>query len=314
VTLQAGRESVAQASEIPGDENERVRRRVAELVAIGFCGGPFVAGQGNVTAFPTPPNRDEVGDLIDAVAAGLERCGSVVAIIPAWDSEPALQRLETVKSAMDATSLAVHATELPPLAGAVLTSLAGAVAGHAESAGMLFAGLPALERELIIYTWMGSVAGLSKPAPSLMQHVASLWPPTAFGVSLQPDPMIKRLTPNDRAMPFPTSYRPMSLAVSAHGSGDAEWVKEVVVPGLGTPPVKEVAPAPGSARWWGTAKLVEAVAYPIDVPVVARRMVQGLSRSLCKWCGELIGSDRCPFCALDRSFGRTDGTNDGGAS
>jgi hypothetical protein len=307
VTLQAGRESVAQAGEIPGEETERVRRRVAELVAVGFRGGSFVAGQGNVTAFPSQPGRDDVGDLVDAVASGLDGCGNVVAIIPAWDSEPALQRLETVKSAIDATSLAVYATEMPPLAGAVLTSLAGAVAGHAESAGMLCAGLPALERELIIYTWMGSVAGLAKPSPSLAQHAVSLWPPTAFGVSLQPEPLIKRLTRKDRSMPFPTSYRPMSLAVSVHGSGDAEWVKEVVAPGLGLPPVKEVEPAPGSSRWWGTSRLVEAVAYPIDVPVVARRMVQGLSRSLCKWCGELIGSDRCPFCALERSSGRNDG-------
>jgi hypothetical protein len=307
VTLQAGRESVAQAGAIPAGDTERGRRRVAELVAIGFCSGSFVAGQGNVTAFPSQPSRDDFGALIDAVESGLDGCGNVIAIIPAWDSEPALRRLETVKAAIDANSLAVYATELPPLAGAVLTSLAGAVAGHAESAGMLYAGLEALERELIIYTWMGSVAGLSKPSPSLAQHAISLWPPTAFGVSLQPEPLIKRLTPKDRSMPFPTSYRPMSLAVSAHGSGDGEWVREVVAPGLGNPPVKEVGPAPGSSRWWGTSRLVEAVAYPIDVPVVSRRMVQGLSRSLCKWCGELIGTARCPFCALERSFGRTDG-------
>ena len=307
MTLQAGRESVAQSGAIPAGDTERGRRRVAELVAIGFCSGSFVAGQGSITAFPSQPSRDDFGALIDAVESGLDGCGNVIAIIPAWDSEPALQRLETVKAAIDANSLAVYATELPPLAGAVLTSLAGAVAGHAESAGMLYAGLPALERELIIYTWMGSVAGLSKPSPSLAQHAVSLWPPTAFGVSLQPEPLIKRLTPKDRTMPFPTSYRPMSLAVSAHGSGDGEWVREVVAPGLGNPPVKEVDPAPASSRWWGTSRLVEAVAYPIDVPVVARRMVQGLSRSLCKWCGELIGTARCPFCALERSFGRTDG-------
>ena len=310
MTLQAGRESVARAGVIPGGDDERVRRRVAEIVAVGFCGGSFVAGQGNVTAFPGQPGRDDVGAIVDAVASGMDSCGNVIAVIPAWDSEPALQRLETVKAALDATSLTVYATELPPLAGAVLTSLAGAVAGHAESAGMLYAGLPALEQELIIYTWMGSVAGLNKPSPSLAQHVISWWPPTVFCVSLQPEPHIKRLTPKDRSMPFPTSYRPMSLAVSAHGSGDTEWVREVVAPGLGNPPVKEIGPAPGSSRWWGTSRLVEAVAYPIDVPVVARRMVQGLSRSLCKWCGELIGTTRCPFCALERSFGQ----NDGGAS
>ena len=307
MTLQAGRESVAQSGDVPAVEPERVRRRVAAVLAIGFSGGSFVAGQGNVTAWPSQPRRDNVGELLDAIASGIESCGNVVAIIPAWDSEPALQRLETVRSAIAAKSLAVYATEMPPLAGSVLTSLAGAVAGHAESAGTLYAGLPALERELIIYAWMGSVAGLSKPSPSLAQHAISLWPPSSFGVSLQPHPFIKRLTRKDRSMPFPTSYRPMCLAVSGHATGVTQWVKEVVAPGLGLPPVKEVEPAAAGPRWWGTSRLVEAVAYPIDVPVVARRMVEGLSRSLCKWCGELIGTDRCPFCALQRSSGRIDG-------
>jgi hypothetical protein len=301
MAVQAGRETVDFAAD------EHGRRRVAELIAVGFRSEHFVAGQSDVFALINQPTREDVGELVDAVGSGIERCGHVIAVIPAWDLEPALQRLETVKTAIDASAMTTYPTQLPPLAGSVLTSLASALAVHVESAGMLHAGFPSLERELLVYAWMSSVAGLSTPTPSLAQHAASLWPTTSFGVTLQPDPLIKRLTKSDRSLPFPTSYRPMCLALSAGAGGDVDWVTGVVGPGLGSPPVKQVDPMPGAARWWGTSKLVEAVAYPIDVPVVARRITQDLARGLCNWCGELIGGDRCPFCGLDRSFGRGDG-------
>jgi hypothetical protein len=306
--VQAGRQVVApDGAPSNGAADDHGRRRVAELIAVGFRTEPFVAGQGRVAGFPHQPAREDVEDLFDAVAGGIESCGHVIAIIPAWNAEPALQRLETVKAATDGGALATYATDLPPLAGAVLSSLAGALATHVESAGMLYAGFESLERELLVYAWMKSVAGLSRPAPSLAQHAISMWPGSSFGVTLQPDPLIKRLTKADRTLPFPTSYRPMCLAVSARPGGDVDWVTDVVGPGLGSPPVKQVDPMPEGPRWWGTSRFVEAVAYPIDVPVVARRITQGLARALCNWCGELIAGERCPFCGLDRTLGRHDG-------
>jgi hypothetical protein len=132
------------------------------------------------------------------------------------------------------------------------------------------------------------------------QHLVSLWPTTSFGVSFHPVPSVRRLTEKEPEVPVPTTHRPLCLAI-ADRDGDARWVREVMTPRLGSPPVNEVPPTPGGPSWWGTERLVEAVAYPIDVPVVARRILRGLSFQSCRWCGESVGAEVCPFCGIDRS-------------
>lgn len=268
------------------------------VISIGFPAEPFVPNQGDIPAFPSPLARDDYDLLVDTVRRGITDKGHVIALYPAWSPEPALQRLETVRSALDTVRLTSYGTPLPPLAGAVLAALASAVSPYISSAGALVTALPALEKELVVIAWLGSVAGLSTPAPSLWQHLVSAWPRSAFGVSFWPEPSVRLLTNKDRSVPVPTSYRPTMLAVSSH-DGDAHWVKEVVGPALGSPPLKKVEPTPLGPKWWGTTKLTEAVAYPVDVPVIARRITEGQRTFLCRWCAEAIACDHCPFCGLE---------------
>jgi hypothetical protein len=282
-------------------------RKVASVVAIGFRSEPFVPGAAPVESFAAQPGRDDVQTLVGSVQAGIESSGHVIAIYPRWDPEPALQRLETVGAVLDTAALAVYPTPLPPLAGAVLASLASAAATHVSSAGLLHAGLPSLERELVICAWLGSVAGLSRPTPSLAQHLMSIVPGTSFGVTLQPTQQIQRLTKVDRSIDVPSTHRPMCLVVAASDEAGARWIDDVIAPGLGSPPIKTVDPTPGGPTWWGTSRIAEAVAYPIDIPVVARRMVQDLRPILCDWCRQPIAAPVCPFCgshgARERSSG-----------
>src|SRR5680860_557953 len=67
----------------------------------------------------------------------------------------------------------------------------------------------------------------------------------------------------------------------------------------GMPPTARFDATPLGPRWWGTARLVEAIAYPVDVPVTARRITQNLSPFLCRWCAEAIATRHCPFCGMD---------------
>jgi hypothetical protein len=276
-------------------------RRAAAIVTVGFKSEDFVPGQGTLSSFVRQPERDDVERLVDAIRSTTASGAPALAIYPRWDPEPALRRLETANAAVGGASIGLYGTALPPLAGAVLASLASAAAAHVPATGILHAGLPALESELMVYAWLGSVAGLSSPAPTLAQHLMSLSPNTSFGVSVQPEPLIRRLTRSDRGMPVPTTYRPMCLAVAARDVTGRRWVEEVIARGLGSPPLKHVEETPHGPKWWGTPKLAEAVAYPIDVPVVARRISQNLTPTLCRWCGQAIASERCPFCGLDTS-------------
>lgn len=268
------------------------------IVTFGFKPEAFVAEQGSPAWFPDRPRREDLDDIVDAVRLGIEREGHALAIYPSWRAEPVLRRLETARSVIDERRLVLYGTSLPPLAGSVFAALASAVAGSLPSAGALIASLPALERELVVMAWLGSVARLRAPSPSVLQHVASWWPRSAFAAFFWPQPTVRRLRRDDRQVPAPTTYRPQCLAIAAR-DGDDEWVENAVLPAFGSAPVKEVTPTELGPQWWGTGRLIEIVAYPVDVPVTARRISQGLAHAHCRWCGEPVSSSQCPFCRID---------------
>jgi hypothetical protein len=269
------------------------------IIAMGFKTEAFVSGGGTVPAFSHKPAAHDFERLVDTVRGAVRERGHVLAIYPQYAAEPSLARLETVRTALNTRRLATYATKLPPLAGAALASLAAAVAPYIKAPGVLLGALPKLEEELLVVAWLASVSKLDQPSPSLAQHLASMWPASAFGVSFWPEPSVKTLRKKDRTVPLPTTFRPMMLATAARDGGDPTWIEEVVLPGLGMPPTARFDPTPLGPRWWGTSRLVEAVAYPVDVPVTARRITHELSPFLCRWCGEAIVARHCPFCGLD---------------
>jgi hypothetical protein len=269
------------------------------IISIGFKTEAFVSGGGTIPAFSHTPAPNDFERLIDTVRSTIRENGHVIAIYPEYAAEPLLARLETVRTALNTRRLAPYGTRLPPLAGAALISLAAAVTPYIKAPGVLFGGLPDLESELVVLAWLGSVSKLDNPSPSIGQHVLSMWPTSAFAVKFWPEPTVKTLRKKDRTLSLPTTFRPMMLATAPRDGADATWVEEVVLPGLGMPPTVRFDPTPLGPQWWGTARLVEAVAYPVDVPVVARRITQGLSPFLCRWCGDAIATRHCPFCGLD---------------
>ena len=161
---------------------------------------------------------------------------------------------------------------------------------------MLASLLPELEARLHAFTWLGSVTGLSTPAPSFAQHLASLAPGSAFGVSSYPEPSVSRLRRDGPTVPLPELAGPHRLVVAPRG-GDVDWVLRTLNPALGN-----ARRAPRSSRrrggpeWWGTAKLVESVAIPLDVERLAGELVAGLDPWTCRWCRELVARSPCPLC------------------
>ena len=73
--------------------------------------------------------------------------------------------------------------------------------------------------------------------------------------------------------------RPASLDVSADGTiDDLRWQRW------------------DSGRAMGTGKLVESVAYPVDVQRLAIELVQAADPWTCRWCREQIARSPCPMC------------------
>src|SRR5688572_16885808 len=248
-----------------GDETQaspgaRGDRTAPTILVLGLKPERLIDSEGRIDAFIDPPTQEQGETLVDAVRSGAEAGGHVVAIVPKWLEGDGLLRLQMVQSALDDEGLTIHETPLPPLAGAVLASLASAIAPHLPSTGVLVSLLGELEAELHVFTWLGSVSGLSVPAPTIGQHMASLAPGSAFGVSSYPEPSVHKLGRDGAGVPLPRIERPTRLAVSDHG-GNAAWV-QTVNGALGGLEVRPAEPTPNGPSWWGTGKLVESVAYP----------------------------------------------------
>lgn len=264
------------------------------VLVFGLRPERLLDSEGRIDAFLEPPGPEQVGVLVEALASGLQAGGHVIAIVPDRFGAEAAGRLDMARSMLDTHRVAVHETALPPLAATVLASLTSGCGPFAPSAGVLASMLPELEAELHVVTWLGSVTGLSTPAPSFGQHLASLAPGSAFAVSSHPEPAVHRLG-GGAGVPLPRIAHPSRLVVAPR-NGDLDWITGTVGPALGGLQTRFVEPTPGGQAWWGTGKLVEAVVYPVDVERLTLELSEALDPWVCRWCRELIARSPCPLC------------------
>ncbi len=193
------------------------------IVTFGLKPERLVGAEGRIDAVPDPPTAEQAGLLVDALASGIKAGGSVIAIVPDWFAPEGLQRLEMARTMLDTARVAIHVTSLPPLAATALASLASSLGPRLPSAGLLASALPGLSEQLHFVTWLGSVTGLKHPTPSLGQHVSSLTPGSAFGVSSYPEPAVHKIQQGQTSVPLPKLVRPSRLIVAAR-NGDENWV------------------------------------------------------------------------------------------
>jgi len=279
----------------PAPPPPEATRAAPVIVVFGLKPERIVGAEGRIDAVPEPPTAEQAGLLVDALSSGIKAGGSVIAIVPEWFGPDGLKRLEMARALLDTSRVVIHVTPLPPLAATALASLASSLGPRLPSAGLLGSALPGLEEQLHAITWLGSVTGLKHPAPSLGQHVASLTPNSAFGVSSHPHQAVHKLEPGQASVPQARVVRPSRLIVAAR-NGDEGWITGPVNAQLGTLPLVRVEPTPGGPSYWGTNKLVEAVVCPADADGLAQELLQSVDSWGCRWCGELIARSPCPMC------------------
>lgn len=273
---------------------------MARVLAIGYPVPTLVAGQPDVRTFPGGLGRDDVGPLADELLATED----TLVVQPAWDVEPDLLRLQTVRAVLETNRVAVYATALPPLAGGVLCALTAALAASGVPAGELWAALPALERQLLTVARLGRVDRLARPRPSVGARLASWLPATTFAMSSWPRPHVRRLRSADGGVAIPPGLvwggLPLrGLAVAAEEDGGLRWIEEVVLPLLGAVDIVEVDAPPLSSRFWGTRGVTEAAAFPVDLSALRGVVQEATASTVCHWCGTRIASSLCPFCGSE---------------
>jgi hypothetical protein len=277
------------------------------------CGVPVVgATDGSVVLSYDHAGQAEDGDRL-AVLAGtlrphLDAGETVVALWPEQDGEELHRHLQAVRAALDTTRLVLHPSPLPPLAVAVLAaSLAELAAtpateghhtGHgAVPSSVLASGVARLERLVCGAAWLGSVAKLRHPAPSVALHARSWLPSAAFGATVSAAHAELTRLRGEAVLPLPalSPAEDWRVVVSDHG-GDAGTVGRSLT--ARAPDVQRlvVPPSPAGAAWWGTDKLVEVAVAPRGPDRLRRALFGDRTPAACAWCGEQVLADPCPLC------------------
>lgn len=282
------------------------------VVGLGCELDRLFAGQPPALPVPGPPDRDDLRELFDTVGAPLRSGHAVVIVVGDWLPPETLERVHMVHSLLETDRVAIHVTDLPPLAASVLAALTAALAPSAVSAGALAGALDALTHQLWVLAWVGSVAGLRHPAVSLSHHARSALPWTSFGVGVQPHSFVAPLHGAGSEPPIQPPPHPIDLLVAPMEEAELDWVLQSVAPALGGAEVRQLPPTLHGAAWWGTSRLAEVVGVPRSLEWLARATLP-TSVAPCAWCGEPISGAPCPFCgdaalAAGRTRPRTSAT------
>ena len=243
----------------------------------------------------TPPAAVQPQPTLEASLTGMhaliEQHGYVIALHPASGDDPAVQRLRTVRSVLESDRVALLGIDLPPLGLALLAQQLRQLSVCDFSPGVLASSARLLAHYIYAGALLGSVAKLDRVPVPLASHAKSWVPGAQFAVLAGPRPRLVRV--GQEELPGPEFDTRMLVA---SGQPPSDWVTASLAPawrvqGVGTVPLPQ-----GSARWWGTNRLVEFAAGLHDVSVLYQ-LVSSVRRETCHWCGlELIG-DRCGFCA-----------------
>lgn len=234
-------------------------------------------------------------DLFDAIGAPVRHGSAEIVIVGEWLPPETLDRVRTIRSLLQTDRVAIHVTDLPPLAASVLAALTAALGPYALSAGALAGAIDLLADELLVMAWTGSVAGLRHPGVSLLDHARSALPWSSFAVGLQPESFVQPISATAEELPLAPPEQPIELLVAPETDAELDWIVDVVAPALGGVGIRQIPPTLHGAQWWGTTRLAEIVGVPTSIETLAELT---LPRSVapCPWCAEPIAGNPCPFC------------------
>lgn len=239
-----------------------------------------------------PPGRQSLDAALTVAESALETGGHLVVVVPTGLAPEHRGRLRAVRSLLESHRTALVEVDLPPLATALLARQLRQISRYDLGPGVIASAARLLTHYLHTGAVLGSVAGLDRVPVGFGSHLRSFVPGTRFAVLAAPAPA---LTPFTDGIRLPGPDFVTELAFTAGGSGE-EWVRDRLAADWRCRYAHQVPLPEESARWWGTARLVEFAAYIADVGVLYH-LVNSAHREPCPWCGlELVG-DRCAFCS-----------------
>lgn len=266
---------------------------MSRVIVHGYDPGSFAPRSVPLTVVPEP----SIGALADAVVAPIRAGETVLACYPSWAEEPVRRRVQELRNALDTTRLVHVPLAAPPLAGAVITALAGVLAARLSGAELLHT-IHHLDRRMVVpAAFLGSVSRLAHGAPTLTQHARSLLPGARFVAVGAPDPEVRSLRRSEFHLPLPDRPGHFVLQVAPHDA-EPDVVARVTEHLGGRFDVRRAEPTPSGPSYWGTTKLVEFALHPADPDAVVSSAASTAPDLACHWCSELVAGPTCPFCGM----------------
>jgi hypothetical protein len=230
------------------------------------------------------------------VVATLEAYGHLVALVPPGPDDPARRRMHTLRAALEADRVAIVPVDLPPLAGSLLAEQLRRLSATDLGPGVLAGAARLLSYYLYSGALLGSIARLDRIPVSVGAQLKSYVPRRHFAAFAHPEPRLAEAGADPRAIPPGPAYLTQLAFAPGPGAPDPAWVTGPLAHAWRSQHVREVALPPDSARWWGTGRLVEFVAYIADVGMLYQ-LVTSVRRNSCSWCGLEVIGDQCLFCS-----------------
>lgn len=205
-----------------------------------------------------------------------------------------------------ASTVAAARPELPvrvlsfPVSAAVLTRAVELVPAGTGSANAVHASIVASLDTLVWGAWLPSVARLSRPAPTVRQHVQSWFGGADGFLCVHGDPgwvarlPVAELAPERRLRRVPApGLVAASYECHTYGELPEAAISTLFAMGLATRPTRR-DPVADVAAVWGSAKAVEFV---ISWPAPPGELSTTPSHR-CSSCDEPVWGETCPFCRI----------------
>ncbi|MEU0966933.1 hypothetical protein ABZ357_16470 [Streptomyces sp. NPDC005917] len=221
----------------------------------------------------------------------IEQHGHVIVVCSAAVPEAVTRRLHTLRSLLESDRIALFRPDLPPLGIAVLARQLRQLASCDLSPGVLASAGRLLTHYIHCGAVLGSVARLDRVPVTLKAHAKSWMPATQFGVVAHPQPQLVRVAPEATL----TGPEFSTWMLVARGQLQSEWIGGLVT-SWGAHGLRETPLPAESARWWGTARMIEFTSYLADLSVLYQ-LVTSVRQTSCHWCGIDVIGDRCVFCS-----------------
>ncbi|WP_017622565.1 hypothetical protein [Nocardiopsis chromatogenes] len=222
---------------------------------------------------------------------------AIVALYPAWRPHAARYALVHARSRTLSDEIAGIPLPLSPLALSVLADrLAGLAPFHPP--GTVAAAAGELPRHMLAGACLHSVAGLSALPTSTALRAASYLPRSAFLALSCPGGEVLRIPHGELGESLPALPSPPDtpLQVSAcSGTAGSPAFDDDLMPALRTATAHVVPSQPLGALFWGTSRYTEFAAFESGPRALARAL--GALRTVrCRWCGQPVDREVCPFC------------------